>query len=112
MEVKGQRRLVEVKQFILANLHDTELDVERIASTHNMAPRTLYRMFSSEGTTPIRWLWQQRLAASFKALAEGQATQVTETAMRFGFSDLSHFSRAFKAEFELTPRELKRRVNH
>ena len=67
-----QRRFAAVKRYILANLHDPELDLAKIVKTQAMAPRTLYRLFAGEGTTPMRWLWQQRLAASFKALAEGQ----------------------------------------
>jgi AraC-like DNA-binding protein len=68
-----------------------------------MAPRTLNRLFAGEGATPIRWLWQQRLAASFTALVEGRVGQVTDAALSFGFSDLSHFSRAFKAQFGHSP---------
>ena len=74
-----------------------------------MAPRTLYRLFAAEGTTPIRWLWQQRLAASFKALTEGKVTQVTDAALSHGFSDVSHFSRTFRATFGQSPRMFKRR---
>ena len=89
-------QLGKIKQYILANLPDPELTTERIARANHIAPRTLNRLFAADGTTPIRWLWQQRLSASFTALAEGQVTQVTEAAMNFGFNDLSHFSRAFK----------------
>ena len=73
-----------------------------------MAPRTLNRLFAAESTTPIRWLWRQRLAASYKALAEGHVRQVIDAAFSCGFSDPSHFSRAFKAEFGLSPHEVAR----
>jgi AraC-like DNA-binding protein len=106
-----EKRLVHAKRFILANLHDSSLDLETIARAQNMAPRTLNRLFAGEGTTPIRWLWQQRLAASFKALTEGQVSQVTDAALSFGFSDLSHFSRAFKSAFGQSPHTIKRRNN-
>jgi transcriptional regulator GlxA family with amidase domain len=87
----------------MANLGDTDLDLARIACSQSMAPRTLNRLFAAEGTTPIRWLWRQRLAASYKALAEGHVRQVIDAAFSFGFSDPSHFSRAFKAEFGQPP---------
>ena len=104
---RGRERLARIKKYILANLHDTGLDLDRIAAAHNMAPRTLNRLFAGEGTTPIRWLWQQRLAGSYKALAEGRFSQVTEAALSFGFSDVSHFSRAFKAAFGRSPHDVK-----
>jgi AraC-like DNA-binding protein len=108
-ETSGQqRRLLHAKRYISANLHDTRLDLEMIANAQNMSPRTLNRLFAREGTTPIRWLWQQRLAASFKALAEGHVSQVTDAALSFGFSDPSHFSRAFKAAFGQSPQNLVR----
>lgn len=105
----GRERLTRVKRYILANLHDSELDLNTIATAQNMAPRTLNRLFACEGTTPIRWLWQQRLAASYKAIAEGHIAQVTEAALSFGFSDVSHFSRAFKAAFGQSPHSVKGR---
>lgn len=103
----GRERLDRIKHYILANLHDTDLDLEAIAVAQNVAPRTLNRLFAIEGTTPIRWLWQQRLERSYQALAEGRFANVTEVAFSFGFSDLSHFSRAFKATFGRAPHDVK-----
>lgn len=98
-----RNRLARAKRFILANLDDPHLDLERIARSQDVAPRTLYRLFAAEGTTPIRWLWRQRLAASFEALSEGRISNVTEAALSYGFSDVSHFSRSFKAAFGYAP---------
>jgi AraC-like DNA-binding protein len=108
-EGRHHARLMQVKRYVAANLHDPEMTVESIAAAQNLAPRTLHRLFSAEGTTPIRWLWQQRLSASYKALAEGHVRHVTDAALSFGFSDLSHFSRAFKKAFGLAPHTLVRR---
>ena len=88
---------------MLAHLHRAELDIDTIAKAQNVSPRTLNRLFATDGTTPIRWLWQQRLDASYKALAEGHVTQVTDAAMSFGFTDMSHFSRVFKKTFGTSP---------
>ncbi len=106
----GQHRLLaRVEAYLSANLHDSRLDIETIASALCISPRTLNRIFAAQGTTPIRWLWQQRLALSYKALAEGRSTNVTDAALSFGFSDVSHFSRAFKTAFGKSPHTLKRR---
>jgi AraC-like DNA-binding protein len=105
----GRQKLDQVKRYVLANLHDAEMTIESIAAAQNVAPRTLHRLFSAEDTTPIRWLWQQRLAASYKALAEGNIRHVTDAALSFGFTDLSHFSRAFKKAYGSPPHVLVRR---
>lgn len=55
----------------------------------------------------MRWLWQQRLAASYQALAEGRGRRVTDVAMAFGFSSPSHFSRAFREAFGCSPQALR-----
>ena len=104
-----ERLLTEVKSYILAHLHRADLDIDTIAKAKNMAPRTLNRLFAADGTTPIRWLWQQRLYACYKAIAEGHVCQVTDAAMSFGFTDMSHFSRAFKKTFGKSPHLLKRK---
>jgi AraC-like DNA-binding protein len=104
-------RLDQVKRYVLARLDDAELTIDTIAAAQNVAPRTLHRLFAAEGTTPIRWLWQQRLAASYAALAEGRVRHVTDAALNFGFTDLSHFSRAFKKTYGRSPHTLVRRHN-
>lgn len=103
LQRERHRLLPQVKNYILAHLHETDLDLESIARAQSIAPRTLNRVFAAEGTTPIRWLWQQRLASSYKALSEKQVATVTDAALGSGFSDMSHFSRAFKREFGRLP---------
>jgi AraC-like DNA-binding protein len=104
-----ERNLAKVKAYLLSHLDDVDISIDSMSRTHNMSPRTLNRLFAMAGTTPMRWLWQQRLAASYAALAEGRALSVTDAAMAFGFSDLSHFSRTFKLSFGKAPHELLRR---
>lgn len=101
-------QLQRVKEFLLDNLHDTTLTIDTIAQAVFVAPRTLNRLFASEGTTAIRWLWMQRLAACHDSLVAGRFSQVTEAALSFGFTNLSHFSHAFKKAYGVTPQQLLR----
>ncbi len=106
--INEDKRLRGVKRYLLANLEANDLTIDVIASAQNMSPRTLNRLFAADGTTPMRWLWDQRLLASHRALTQGETRQVTDAAFRFGFSDVSHFSRAFKAKFGRSPHTLVR----
>ncbi|NBA97573.1 helix-turn-helix domain-containing protein [Pseudomonas sp. R5(2019)] len=100
------QQLQRVKQFLLANLHDSDLTIDSVAQATYVSPRTLNRLFAKEGTTAIRWLWHQRLSACHKALLKGQFQQVSDAALSFGFTNLSHFSRAFKNAYGVSPAQL------
>ncbi|MER5171160.1 helix-turn-helix domain-containing protein [Thioclava kandeliae] len=98
--------LSRIKRELMGQLDDSDLSVVGIAMANGISPRTLNRLFASEGTTVMRWVWSQRLAASYRAMSDGSVRQVTEAAFRFGFKDSSHFARAFKKEFNITPSQL------
>ncbi|OSZ43169.1 hypothetical protein BVZ31_03525 [Alcaligenes faecalis] len=103
---RQERRLEQIKAYIRVHLHEDALDVEQIARASSMATRTLYRLFAQEATTPMQWLWEQRLIRSYRLLEEGKHKRVTEVAMACGFKDLSHFSRLFQARFGQAPSTL------
>jgi AraC family transcriptional activator of tynA and feaB len=116
LELSGRKELCNrqaallkrAKEHMRARLDETELDVDRIANALHVSPRTLSRAFASEGTTVIRWLWSARLEASYTALKEGCATQVTDVALGCGFTSGSHFSRMFKSTYGVLPHTLLR----
>ncbi|MDF5890343.1 helix-turn-helix domain-containing protein [Pseudomonas syringae pv. syringae] len=103
------RQLQRAKQYLLANLHDPELNIEHVASAIHVSPRTLNRLFAAEGTTATRWLWQERLAACHEALLKRQHLSVSNAALSHGFTNLSHFSRAFKNAYGYSAQQLLRR---
>ncbi|CAB3643182.1 helix-turn-helix domain-containing protein [Paraburkholderia sp. SIMBA_055] len=107
--VSAHEALVErTKAYIDRHLDVASLDVEQLAAAQSVSSRTLTRAFAQQGSTPMSWLWRRRLEASYCALKEGHARNVTEAALRFGFSDLSHFSRAFRKVYGMSPLTLKK----
>ena len=101
-------RLDKVMRYARANLGDERLTAQTLARHGGMSVRTLNRLFASLGTTPMRWLWAQRLEASRAALAGRRVRSVTEAAFLTGFNELGHFSRSYKKAFGVTPLETLR----
>ncbi len=98
-------QLEKIKNFALANLANDDLTPEKLAEIGAISTRTLNRLFGKMGTTPMRWIWRQRLEASYAALSEGRVKSVTEAAFQFGFNELGHFSRSFKQAFGHCPEQ-------
>jgi AraC-like DNA-binding protein len=105
----GSRPLEKIMGFARAHLDSYDLTPERLAAAGAISVRTLNRLFGRLGTTPMRWVWAQRLEASRIALIEGDAGSVTEAAFAHGFSELAHFSRSFKRAYGVTPQQVLRK---
>jgi AraC-like DNA-binding protein len=60
--------------------------------------------------SPGKWLLQKRLAYS-AVLLKNPALNVSQVALDCGFEDLSHFSRAFKEKFGISPAHYRKEVS-
>ena len=98
--------LERAKKIVSINLENPDFDVGQLAQTLGASPRTLCRIFAAEGTTVTKYLWQNRLLKAHNLITEGRIKQVGQIALQCGFSDFSHFSRAFKKEFNASPKQL------
>jgi AraC-like DNA-binding protein len=92
--------------YIEKNLTNPDLSLESLAQAEKVSSRTVARVFAANGTTPMKYIWQKRLEASYCALAQGTVRKVSEVAIDYGFCDLSHFSRMFKKSFGVNPQNV------
>lgn len=51
-------------------------------------------------------IWAMRLDACREAIESGRVRSISQAALDVGFSDLSHFSRAFRKRFGMAARSL------
>ncbi|WJD60692.1 helix-turn-helix domain-containing protein [Pseudomonas kurunegalensis] len=99
------RKMERVKSYLIENLRNPMLCMDSVASDNYVSARTLNRMFAREGTTASKWLWEQRLLESQRELLAHPDKNIGDVAIEMGFRNFSHFSRAFKASFGLSPRQ-------
>lgn len=100
-----------VKDFVTRHLQDTHLDTHMIATGTHLSPRYINDLFCDENTSLMRFVWACRLEKCRKEILEYPCVSVSVIAYKWGFNDMSHFSRAFKNRFGVSPTSLKRHVN-
>lgn len=102
--------LDRVSLFVMHNLADMELSPQSISEACGLSVRYLHLLFEPTGWTCWQWIRECRLSRCFNALLEpcNDARSIAEVCYRWGFSDQTTFSRAFKSRFAMTPGDVRR----
>ena len=98
--------------FISDNLHDTKLSVERVARSVGISAGYLQQLYrAATNLTVAQSILDRRLANCRKELADPSLADesLTNIAFRWGFSESSSFSRAFRRTFGVNPRQYRQR---
>lgn len=106
--VAGARR-VQARCFIEAHLKDPELTPTTIARALDVSPRYLRMLFAADRETVSGYILRRRLEECARNLASSlwRGQTITEIAFAGGFNSTTHFSRAFRQQFGLTPRQYR-----
>lgn len=102
--------LVLLQQWIESHLGDPELSPQYIAQCYGISARHLHRLFEPSGETVTQWIEHRRLETCYKEISDARhaCATITEIALRWGFRDVSHFSRAFRKKYHMSPRDHRR----
>jgi AraC-like DNA-binding protein len=95
----------KARALVDARLFDPAFHSAAMAEGLGVSARYLQLVFAEVGTTPSRFLLARRLdAAAARLRRPGTPCRITDVALECGFSDLSHFSRAFRRRFGVSAR--------
>ncbi|MEU6442335.1 helix-turn-helix transcriptional regulator [Streptomyces sp. NPDC047046] len=87
-----------------SRLTDADLSAATVAAHLHVSVRTLQRACAEAGESFSAYVRRRRLEAAAAALtAHGAPLSVSEAAARWNFADSSHFVRAFKKHYRVTP---------
>jgi AraC family transcriptional regulator, positive regulator of tynA and feaB len=100
-------RLQAVRLYIDANLSNPRLSPATIAKANAISLRTLHRLFEPTHDSVSAVIRERRLSRCHADLLRGTDESVTTIATRWGFRNLSFFSRAFHERYGLSARELQ-----
>lgn len=94
-----------VEGYIADHLADPSLSPHTIAARFRMSRRSLYSLFEASPLSVSGMIRALRLDRSAQDLLRPNRPSILEVALRWGFNDLSHYSRIFKRRFGASPRE-------
>jgi AraC-like DNA-binding protein len=108
-EARQRALLRQAYAYVDAHLHDPALSPTVIAASMHISGRYLHRLFESERTTVAGWIRQRRLDRCRLDLRDPLQSHrpVASIANRHGLPNAAHFSRLFKAAYEMTPAEYR-----
>lgn len=99
--------LMRVRVYINDNLGNPALNAQQVSLVTGLSVRYINKLFEREGASLMRYVLRRRLERCSTDLLNSAnvSTRISDIAFRWGFNDLSHFSRAFRELYGLSPRE-------
>ncbi|MFG3496001.1 helix-turn-helix domain-containing protein [Streptomyces sp. NPDC047928] len=115
-EAEAARRalMLRVQTYVREHLADPDLTPASVADHHNVSLRYLQKIFQEHGTSPARWIRDERLTRCRAELGNPRLDHVPVAVIgeRSGLYGASHFSRLFRGRFGVTPRDYRKGRRH
>ncbi|WP_122317192.1 transcriptional regulator FeaR [Pseudomonas cichorii] len=107
--LQGSNLRSYVQKVIDESLTQPGLSPVGLANRLNISVRHLYRLFEEQDDSVCRYIQRARLKRSADDLTNPflRSESITSIAYKWGFTDSAHFSRSFKKQFELSPKDFR-----
>jgi AraC-like DNA-binding protein len=98
-----------LKQFLASHVNICSLSIDLAAEIVGVSPRTLQRYLMKQGSTYTILIDEICFKLSREMMLDKNLS-ITEIAFELGYSDVAHFSRAFRRITGLSPRSYRRQI--
>jgi AraC-like DNA-binding protein len=96
-------RKVETAKSLMTSTTNQKMSLQFLASEVGVSKFHFARIFKSlTGTTPAKFQQNYRLESAFADLKYSD-TSISDLAIKYGFTDVHHFSKAFKQKYKISP---------
>jgi AraC-like DNA-binding protein len=104
-------QLHRVRQTIETLLAEPDLTLRRAAEAEGVSPRYLQKLFAGAGESFSAYVRLRRLERCRLDLVSPRyaGDSISTTCFRWGFNGSAHFSRAFRGQYGVSPREYRQR---
>jgi AraC family transcriptional regulator, positive regulator of tynA and feaB len=105
----SEKRLQDVLKYIEVHLSDSKLSSTSVATGCGISTRYLSFLLNHHGTPFSTLVWDKRLKVAAQWLASSRTSEasISEIAYRVGFKCPAHFSRMFKRNYQMSPRQYR-----
>ena len=102
--------LHRIQQTIETLLAEPDLSLGRVAEAEGVSPRYLQKLFAAAGESFTHYVRLRRLERCRLDLISPRYAEASISSLcyRWGFNGAAHFSRAFKEQYGVSPREFRR----
>lgn len=105
-----QALMLRVQSYAREHIADVALNPAMLARRHNVSLRYLQVVFATQGSSPAKWIRDERLAGILSDLSNPRNDHLTVAVIgeRWGLQDASQVSRLFRQRYGLTPRDFRK----
>ncbi|MBC9787593.1 helix-turn-helix transcriptional regulator [Carnobacterium maltaromaticum] len=101
-----KKEITDAKHYIKMNLHRT-ITLDETAKKVFLSPYYFSKLFKAEtGITFVAYVSQQKMVQATELLRHSDIS-ISQIAKSLGFNQTSYFSRIFKKEYAMTPKEFR-----
>jgi AraC family transcriptional activator of tynA and feaB len=109
---RATARQLAITRFVDDHLHDGDLTVQKVAADFALSDRYVRMLFADRDESLAAYIQRRRLEESARQLRDPlwRSRTISDIALNWGFNSLGSYDRAFKARFDVTPRQYRERA--